>query len=69
MKLYAWKPAEEGWNMCFFVIANSEKEALELVEKKIDALPDMDKFSCSGFGTGAYILTVADPGVVVTAND
>lgn len=65
MKLYAWKPDGHG-ELSFFVMAESEAQAVACVEKEIDRMRASGKYCYfEGWGTDYYILTVVGPGVVV----
>lgn len=73
-RLYAWQPKGHG-ELSLFVMASSEKAALECVESKIAELisSDGDGFSAGdfkGFGTDYYELSAAGLGeVLLNYND
>ena len=73
-RLYAWQPKGYG-ELSLFVMASSEKAALEYVESKIAELisSDSDGFSAyyfRGFGTDYYELSVVGVGeVLFNCND
>ena len=77
MKLYAWQPQGHG-EVSFFVIAESELQAIECVNAEIarrKSLPWLSDghfldYDFDGWGTDYYTLTVAEVGQVITnAND
>lgn len=58
MKLYVWRPNGHG-AYSYFVIAESEEQALKFVEKH------MEEDKPWGWGTDYYYLEVFDSGTVV----
>lgn len=65
-KLYAWQPQEHG-AYSFFVMADSEQQAREAVDKYlIDE--NVGDYLQGGWGTDYYELTVVEP-LQVIVND
>jgi hypothetical protein len=67
MKLYAWQPQGHG-EQSFFVMAESESQAKQSVEKKIKSLIESEDYSdydFTGWGTDYYQLSVVDSETVV----
>jgi len=64
MNLYAYQPTGHG-QYSFFTIANSEKEAFEIIDQHVKNI-GRDRFEVRGWGTDCYELTIGEPGRVVT---
>ena len=70
MKLFAFQPTGCG-QYSFFVMAASEREAFEAVERYIEeTFGSTCSYPYAGFGTDGYKLTVVGCGkVIANAND
>lgn len=67
MKLYVWTAKTHG-PMSFFVMAESEEQAKEYVDKYIATISQEDGYTeyyYDGWGTDYYVLTVYEQGQVV----
>jgi predicted small metal-binding protein len=66
-KLYAFKPSGHG-EYSFFVVANSETEAIEAVTKHIEQNHTTNgtlNYEANGWGTDYYKMTVVEQGQVL----
>lgn len=68
MKLYAFQPTGHG-QLSFFVMAESESEAIEYlnvhINKKYKFNNGSYKYEAEGWGTDDYKLTIMDEGHVI----